>query len=458
MSERALAEQSQSDPNRAQDHDRLFRLTAWIVAAGTVSALPALVLLPIADTGLTFRQMGPVIGGFIFFELVALWLSRLGRREWAFWIFVTSLTATAFWIMFHTGGVTGPFSSVLIVVPAIAGLLEGRKRLQVVAAIIAVLYASAAVAESLGLLIPPQLPARMDRILHFAVSGLLLLALSLVLVAFHGLVQNATAISDRQSRELARASLVARDAAEAERVGRQRQETTLWQLRLVVQEYTAFLKRVSAGDYEVRLALGESGDEDRGILQELRILGDYLNGAVDALVRALRNAQIIQQRYVSESWADFVASRPSMASHSYPESGTPHKERVWRRTMAEAMRSKDATVQDAEAALPISVGGSVIGVIGARRDRGEWREQELELWRAAADQLGQTIENLRLLDQTRRAALREQTISAATNRMRESLEVADVLRTAASEIRRALNLEKTVVRLAAPESEDGAPE
>jgi GAF domain-containing protein len=126
--------------------------------------------------------------------------------------------------------------------------------------------------------------------------------------------------------------------------------------------------------------------------------------------------------------------------------------------MMEAMRSKDVAVRDAEAALPISVGGTVIGVIGAHRDRGDWHEQELELCRAAADQLGQSIENLRLLDQTRRAALREQTISAAANRMRASLELEDVLRMAASEIRQALRLERTVVRLAAPESQDGDSE
>jgi GAF domain-containing protein len=458
MSDRGYTRGGSADLVETGQSVRLFKATLWIVAAGAVGTLGVFGILGLFSADFPLRQLMPLIGGFAFVNLLLLWPVRRGYYELAFWVFMGSLVTIVFWVMYYMGGVSGPIASALIIVPSVAGLLRGRKRLVAMALIVAVLYVLTAVAEELGVLHPWQMPATVQRLVHFAIMGVLLLVFSFVVATFSNLVQNALAAARQRSDELARANLEARQAAESERAARQREERTLWQLRRAVQEYAAFLERVSSGDHQARLDLGEMDAQDQESLRELRILGEYLNATVDTLVQALRDMQIIQRRYISESWADFVASEPDLANLSYSETGVGSGKQQWRPTMVRAMRSGEIVVQDEEMALPVSVGGVVIGVISARRERGEWGEDEIALGRAAVDQLGQTIENLRLLDQTRNAAMREQMISEVTNRMRESLELEDVLRAAASEIRQVLNLERTVVRLALPNSADGVAE
>ena len=68
-------------------------------------------------------------------------------------------------------------------------------------------------------------------------------------------------------------------------------------------------------------------------------------------------------------------------------------------------------------------------------------------------QIGLALEYARLLEQTQLGAARERTIGEVTGRMRESLEMETVLRTAAEEMRQALGLDRVVVRLTTPDGD-----
>jgi K+-sensing histidine kinase KdpD len=101
--------------------------------------------------------------------------------------------------------------------------------------------------------------------------------------------------------------------------------------------------------------------------------------------------------------------------------------------------------------VPVKLRGLPIGTVGFHRpaESGEWQPEEIALAERAADRLALALETTRLLEETRRRAVREHVTSAVASRMREALDVEAVLRTAANEIRTVMNLPSVTIRLAA---------
>ncbi len=126
----------------------------------------------------------------------------------------------------------------------------------------------------------------------------------------------------------------------------------------------------------------------------------------------------------------------------------------------EAIQSARLVVdrQDERAvALPIAVRGEVIGFIDVRKpeNASPWTEDEQAILQQLGEQLEIALESARLYQETRQRAAREQLVSEVTGRMRESLEMETVLRTAVDEMRQALELDRLVVRLGTPEEVPG---
>lgn len=67
--------------------------------------------------------------------------------------------------------------------------------------------------------------------------------------------------------------------------------------------------------------------------------------------------------------------------------------------------------------------------------------------RMVADRLALALENARLLEEAQRRAYEEHLLGEVTARMRETLDVETVLKTAVQEVRRALELPEVIVRL-----------
>jgi GAF domain-containing protein len=106
-------------------------------------------------------------------------------------------------------------------------------------------------------------------------------------------------------------------------------------------------------------------------------------------------------------------------------------------------------------AAPIMQRGVVIGALGIQADTDrEWTEDEIALVEAVIERIGLTAETLRLLDETQRRAAREQAIGEVTARIRETLDMETMLRTATGEIRQTLNLGDLVIRLLPPKADD----
>ncbi|MBN1659551.1 MAG: GAF domain-containing protein [Anaerolineae bacterium] len=100
-------------------------------------------------------------------------------------------------------------------------------------------------------------------------------------------------------------------------------------------------------------------------------------------------------------------------------------------------------------AVPLKVRDMVVGVMGFRKKAGggEWTAEEQQVLAALAGQLEVALESARLYQDTQRRAAQEQLLGEVTARVRETLDIETVMRTAAVQIREALDLPEVAVRL-----------
>ncbi|MBN1580597.1 MAG: GAF domain-containing protein [Anaerolineae bacterium] len=268
-----------------------------------------------------------------------------------------------------------------------------------------------------------------------------------------GTLTNALTTIEQRGQALSETSRQAERAAQAEREARERETSSATHLRETVRSYTRYLERVAVGDYAARLDVGELYPEIEGDT-DLHAMGEYLNSTVDTLVAAVGQMQEVQRRYTAGAWQQVVDSGAVERGVRYDGQALEPAADAWLPQMAEAIANGNTVVGQDGLAVPIVVNRQVIGAIGGRRPDGRpWSQEDLDLISDATGQLAQTIESLRLLDETQRNAARERTVGEITGRMRESLDVDTVLQTAAREIEQSLGLYDVTIRLS-PSPED----
>ena len=85
--------------------------------------------------------------------------------------------------------------------------------------------------------------------------------------------------------------------------------------------------------------------------------------------------------------------------------------------------------------IPLTLRGQAIGtIVLQRRDSSHWSAPERDLAEKIAAQVSLALDNSRLLDETRRRALQEQTVNEISARLSRSLDIDALLQTAAREL------------------------
>jgi len=205
---------------------------------------------------------------------------------------------------------------------------------------------------------------------------------------------------------------------------------------------------------------GAFTEEDVAVLQTL----------ADQVAVAISNARLLQQaqealestrRAYSElgrrAWIEWLRTEPQLEQRYDPHHLLPSDGR-WREEMKQAMQTGRPVLGRGDSAgtlaMPIKVRDQVIGVLDARKpeDRGEWTPEEIALLETLVVQLGAALESARLYQDIQRRATRERIIGQVAARVRQTLDVESVLKTAVQEVRQALGLPEVVVRLAPPDS------
>lgn len=99
--------------------------------------------------------------------------------------------------------------------------------------------------------------------------------------------------------------------------------------------------------------------------------------------------------------------------------------------------------------VPLILHGLKIGAIKLKK-KGiitEWPERERILVEKIADQIALALENSRLVDEAQKSALRDQMIANISTRIRETLDIESVIRTAATELRRVFDLKEAEINI-----------
>ncbi len=117
-----------------------------------------------------------------------------------------------------------------------------------------------------------------------------------------------------------------------------------------------------------------------------------------------------------------------------------------------AKRSESPSGEGYFLRLPIELQGIHLGALQLKRTDRPWTQSEQDMASVIAQQIALALESARLLEQTRQFAAREQTISTISNRMRQSLDIDAVLRTAVHELQWRLDLAEAEVQIISPES------
>jgi GAF domain-containing protein len=213
-----------------------------------------------------------------------------------------------------------------------------------------------------------------------------------------------------------------------------------------------------------------AGAFDPDTVAILQTIADQLAIAMDnaRLLASSRQALEAASRAYGEStrqaWAELLGGRGRWG-YRYEHAGiTPLREG----------RHLEAVVDSTMPAvdIPLKIRDQVVGVLSFQKDAGQatsesgvmdagassasWTEEETRLLERLVEQTALALDSARLYQDTQRRAAHERLVGEVTARMRETLDMDAVLRTAAQEIRQALGLSQLTVRLAV-EADEAVP-
>ncbi|MBN2391398.1 MAG: GAF domain-containing protein, partial [Anaerolineae bacterium] len=168
---------------------------------------------------------------------------------------------------------------------------------------------------------------------------------------------------------------------------------------------------------------------------------------------ALREMEAIQRRYQQRAWSEFAQVAPVTSYETRRPDRAPLSDEVLSEIQAALERSEPTVLRKpgtgAALVAPITQRGATIGALGVHLEdtQRELTEDELALVQAVAERVGLAAETLRLLDETQRSAAQERLVGEVTSRIRETLDLNAVLKTAVREMGLALDVDVVEVRL-----------
>ena len=173
---------------------------------------------------------------------------------------------------------------------------------------------------------------------------------------------------------------------------------------------------------------------------------------------ALAEARAVQAQYLHQAWDEFKSRRVAVSYQDH-RSGLAPLSQVQLNEVARATGSAAGAVVVAAGsgsalsgpamAAPLKLQNEMIGTIQIYETDQErqWSEQELALLQAIADQVAQTAETLRLVEETQEQAGEEQLMREITDKLRASTSLEALVKTAAEELSRALDTGHSVVKV-----------
>jgi len=211
----------------------------------------------------------------------------------------------------------------------------------------------------------------------------------------------------------------------------------------------------------------EKGGLNRDDLVLTQSIADQLAVAIDnarlfeEAQTAVQQVESLNRRLTHEAWVNIRRKVETDGYTFTPTQTAPAAD--WLPAMRQAVRQKklvqysqkgNGQVAATDIALPLTLRGEVIGVIGIERpaDR-PWLEDELNAVQNLGEQIALALDTARLARETEKAAWRDRVVSETTARVWSSAEIEAVMRTAVAQLGERLGASEVVIQLGTAEEE-----
>lgn len=434
----------------------LFRTIARISLVGLLLLVAIHIILSRSESAYPLVPM--VIVNMISFVgvIFSLQVHLRGRFSRAVAMYLGTVVLTLVTSLYFLGGTQSPLSKAFIIVILFAGLLGKRNSalwfFVTIVGVIILLF----ILSIRGFLPPPAIQESSMMILD---NFVLVIALIVTLALTTRVVLNNEVVEKiliQRELELSTAVHNAEIALQTESEARQRERVFIEQLRQLVQTYATYLERIGEGDYTTQLNFLE---QDYTEVPELIHLGQGLRDTVGNLTNRLDEAETAQMMYIQQAWESFVQQgfTPSGFVFEDQDKSVSVSQDAWLPVMDRALASKGFAIEDADLGIGLGMRGAWIGALGLKRkDRSVWSEDEVAMVRDIVDQLTQTIERLRLVDDISRRAALEAMGSKVTDSIRAEVDIEAVLERALAELGAALQADRGYAQLTFVEEREDA--
>jgi GAF domain-containing protein len=173
--------------------------------------------------------------------------------------------------------------------------------------------------------------------------------------------------------------------------------------------------------------------------------------------RALAESERIYQQFVQQGWGRIVKGKPVLG-YKYSQDGlNPVETASTTEPVRPNTKSPSANQQDQSDTLsiPIKLRDQTIGTmrVHSTRPLREWDQDELAMVQATAERAALALENARLLEDSQHRAAKERLIGEISSKISASVDLDNIMQTAAKELGLAISDSEVVVRFQAQESE-----
>jgi GAF domain-containing protein/HAMP domain-containing protein len=203
---------------------------------------------------------------------------------------------------------------------------------------------------------------------------------------------------------------------------------------------------------------GAFTDEDANTLS---ILADQIAIAIEnarlftRIQQSLNELQTLYRQNLQEGWMTFSREEAMVGYFQSLSGGKKITQPINTTEIQQAMNRGDVLVFHADGktrepalVVPIKLRGQIIGVMHIKapsKDR-QWTANEISLTEAVSERLSLALENARLIQESQRQAIKEQTISEITGKIGSSINLENVLLTAVEELGRSIPGSEVIIK------------
>ena len=206
------------------------------------------------------------------------------------------------------------------------------------------------------------------------------------------------------------------------------------------------------GALDIQSTEGEAFSE--ADIVSLQVLADQIAIAIEnarLFEESRRSLATAQRAYGEQSqlgWQELIHQRENYGYRSTPDGSIFPLEKD---SLDEVVKEKDLRVDDdgTKVAIPIMVRGESVGTIRLKKESNapSWEEKDLDLVKRMTEELSRAMDSARLFDEAKKQADRERVVGEISDKMRETMNVESVIRLAADELYKLLELEQVTIHL-----------